>query len=65
MGIDFNLFFVWLPERIFAGVSANRKDKDKVKHLRRDYYCGVGLGISYASNVKMFSWCGHLIDGQI
>ena len=20
------------------------KDKDKVKHLRSDYYCGVGLG---------------------
>ena len=29
---------------IIAGVSANMKDKDKVKHLRSDYYCGVGLG---------------------
>jgi len=27
-----------------GGVSANMKDKDKVKHLRSDYYCGVGLG---------------------
>ena len=30
--------------KILAGVSANMKDKDKVKHLRSDYYCGVGLG---------------------
>ena len=30
--------------KIFPGVSANMKDKDKVKHLRSDYYCGVGLG---------------------
>ena len=30
--------------KIFPGVSANMKAKDKVKHLRSDYYCGVGLG---------------------
>ena len=37
-------FAIELCAKIFAGVSANMKDKDKVKHLRSDYYCGVGLG---------------------
>ena len=49
-----------INNRIFtiAGVSANMKDKDKVKHLRSDYYCGVGLGdynytlLLYPSEIK-------------
>ena len=50
-----------INNRIFtiAGVSANMKDKDKVKHLRSDYYCGVGLGdynytlLLYPSEIKI------------
>ena len=46
--------FLWRCNFLTQGVSANMKDKDKVKHLRSDYYCGVGLG--KGSNVRLFNW---------
>ena len=32
------------------------KDKDKVKHLRSDYYCGVGLGADMIIIIDIPDW---------
>ena len=32
------------------------KDKDKVKHLRSDYYCGVGLGADMIIIIDTPDW---------